>query len=105
MTRTATVFFDGRSLQPASPLDLRPNTSYVISIREEATAAAEARQGSGAAPDTTEAGTATPSAANLRMLELVRTWQAEPLTPEEDAVLDDFDAFQAQHPLRFNRLD
>ncbi|MCP4661361.1 MAG: hypothetical protein GY856_38650 [bacterium] len=47
----------------------------------------------------------SPSEANLRMLDLVRAWQAEPLSPKEEGVLDDFATFQAQHPLRLARLD
>ncbi|MGB8643629.1 MAG: hypothetical protein WCF84_00185 [Anaerolineae bacterium] len=32
METTLTVFFDGRVLRPDSPLDLEPNTHYVIKI-------------------------------------------------------------------------
>jgi hypothetical protein len=39
--------------------------------------------------------------ANLRMLALLQAWHAEPLTAAEEDVLDDFDSFQAKHPLRF----
>lgn len=44
------------------------------------------------------------SEANRRVLALLQAWQAEPLTAEEERLLDDFDEFQAQHPLRFTRL-
>lgn len=37
---------------------------------------------------------------NLRMLELLQAWQAEPLSKEEEQMLDGFAEFQAQHPLR-----
>ncbi|HSG39010.1 MAG TPA: hypothetical protein VLE27_05185 [Thermoanaerobaculia bacterium] len=44
------------------------------------------------------------SEANRRMLALLQAWQAEPLATDEERLLDDFDDFQAQHPLRFTRL-
>lgn len=44
------------------------------------------------------------SEANHRMLSLLQAWQAEPLTPDEERLLDDFEGFQAQHPLRFTHL-
>jgi hypothetical protein len=47
---------------------------------------------------------ASASEANRRMLGLLKAWKAEPLTPAEESVLDDFDAFQAQHPLRLTRI-
>lgn len=56
-------------------------------------------------PTTKAAPPVSPTEANRRVLDLLRTWQEEPLTPEEKQVLDEFDAFQAQHPLRFARLD
>ncbi len=102
MTTTATVFFDGRILKPSSPLDLQPNRSYVISIRKGDSATAEFQPQS----DATEANTTPePSKANLRMLELIRAWQTETLAKEEERVLDDFDEFQARHPLRLARMD
>jgi len=33
MEKTLTVVFDGRAFYPDSPLDLKPNTRYVITIR------------------------------------------------------------------------
>ncbi len=48
---------------------------------------------------------ASPSESNVRMLDLLRAWEAEPLSREEDRMLDDFEAFQARHPLRLARLD
>ncbi len=58
-------------------------------------------------PEPSESGAATPisaSQANRRMLGLLQAWQAEPLTADEERLLDDFDAFQAQNPLRFAHL-
>lgn len=46
----------------------------------------------------------SPQEANRRMLSLLRAWQAEPLTADEERLLDGFDDFQTQHPLRFTRL-
>ena len=34
MTRTVTAVFDGETLRPSSPVDLEPNTRYLITIRE-----------------------------------------------------------------------
>jgi len=42
--------------------------------------------------------------ANRHMLALIKAWQTEPLTADEERLLDDFEAFQIQHPLRFTRL-
>jgi hypothetical protein len=55
-------------------------------------------------PDSGAASDRSASEANRRMLALLQAWKAEPLTSDEERVLDDFDAFQAQHPLRFTRL-
>jgi hypothetical protein len=56
-------------------------------------------------PESAEAGTApAASEANRRMRALLQAWKAEPLSPEEERLLDDFDEFQAQNPLRFTRL-
>ncbi len=52
-----------------------------------------------------DAAVPSPSDANVRMLDLLRAWETEPLSPEEDRVLGDFEAFQARHPLRLARLD
>lgn len=41
------------------------------------------------------------SAANRRVLSLLQAWQADPLTADEERLLDGFDDFQARHPLRF----
>lgn len=41
------------------------------------------------------------SEANRRVLTLLQAWEAEPLTADEERMLDELDAFQAQHPLRF----
>lgn len=54
-------------------------------------------------PESPESGAVSPrsaSEANRRMLALLQSWQAEPLTADEERLLDDFDAFQAHHPLR-----
>lgn len=46
------------------------------------------------------------SEASSRMLDLLRAWQDEPLSKEEERVLDGFAEFQARHPLRLaHRLD
>lgn len=42
--------------------------------------------------------------ANQRILSLLQTWKAEPLTEDEKLLLDEFDEFQAQHPLRFTTV-
>lgn len=36
MTEKVTVLFDGRVLLPQTPLDLQPNTRYLVSIEPEA---------------------------------------------------------------------
>jgi Arc/MetJ family transcription regulator len=41
------------------------------------------------------------SEANHRLLALLQAWQDEPLTSDEERLLDEFEAFQAKHPLRF----
>jgi hypothetical protein len=59
-------------------------------------------------PEAPESGAPSPrsaSEANRRILALLQAWQAEPLTTDEERLLDDFDAFQAQNPLRFTRPD
>lgn len=40
--------------------------------------------------------------ANRRALQLLDSWKAAPLSAEETRVLDDFDEFQAQHPIKFD---
>ena len=58
-------------------------------------------------PASPESGAGSPrsaSEANLRMLALLKAWQAVPLTVEEERLLDDFDAFQAQHPVHLTRV-
>lgn len=45
------------------------------------------------------------SEANRRMLDVLQSWKSEPLPPEEEHALDDFEAFQRRHLLRFVRLD
>jgi hypothetical protein len=58
-------------------------------------------------PEASESGASSlrsASEANRRILALLEAWRAEPLTTVEQRLLDDFDAFQAQHPLRFVRL-
>ncbi len=52
-----------------------------------------------------EASVPSPPESNVRMLDPLGAWQAEPLSAEENRVLDDFEAFQARHPLRLARLD
>ena len=41
MTKKVTVVFDGSVLRPDAPLDLTPNTRYVIVIQELISAAVE----------------------------------------------------------------
>jgi hypothetical protein len=58
-------------------------------------------------PESSESRAGSPHSAsevNRRMLDLLQAWKAEPLTAEEERLLDDFDDFQAQHPLRFVHL-
>jgi len=52
------------------------------------------------APDT-GASPQSVSKANRRTLTLLQSWKAEPLTADEERLLDEFDTFQARHPLRF----
>jgi hypothetical protein len=49
-------------------------------------------------PESPESEAASPrsvSEANRRVLALLQAWQAEPLTADEERLLDDFDSFQA----------
>lgn len=58
-------------------------------------------------PETPDSGDASPqsvSEANRRTLTLLQSWKAEPLTADEERLLDEFDTFQARHPLRFTTL-
>ncbi len=55
-------------------------------------------------PESSESGAASPHEANRRMLALLQSWQAKPLTVDEERLLDGFDDFQSQHPLRFMHL-
>jgi hypothetical protein len=54
ITKTLTAVFDGRVLQPESPLDLEPNARYVITIQD-----AHPGEGIGDAWDVLEALTGT----------------------------------------------
>jgi hypothetical protein len=54
-------------------------------------------------PDTA-ASSQSVSEANRRTLTLLQSWKAEPLTADEERLLDEFDTFQARHPLRFTTL-
>jgi hypothetical protein len=77
-----------------------------IELREAPPDVGEARVIVTFLPAAPESGAPSPrsiSEANRRMLALLQVWRAEPLTSDEERVLDDFDAFQAQHPLRFTR--
>jgi len=38
MTKIVTAVFDGRALHPDTPLDLEPNTRYVITVQDTASA-------------------------------------------------------------------
>ena len=78
-----------------------------IELREAPPRVEEARVIVTFLPGPSESGGASPrstSEANRRMLSLLQAWRAEPLTADEERLLDDFDDFQAQHPLRFTRL-
>ena len=55
-------------------------------------------------PDSAAASPQSASEANHRILALLQAWQAEPLTADEARLLDEFDEFQARHPLRFTTL-
>ena len=51
-------------------------------------------------PESSESRSASASSAseaNRRMRALLQAWQAEPLTPDEKRLFDEFDAFQAQN--------
>ncbi len=87
LTTVAGVFKNGRIEFEEDPPALEESRVFVTFLSE--------------AP----AALASPSESNVRMLELLRAWQAEPLSPDDDRVLDDFEAFQARHPLRLARLD
>lgn len=78
-----------------------------VELREAPPGVEEARVIVTFLPESSASGAAAPlsvAEANRRMLGLLQAWQAEPLTAEEERLLDDFGAFQAQHPLRFTRL-
>jgi len=73
-----------------------------IELREAPPALEQARVIVTFLPESPEPTSPRPaSEANRRMLALLQAWQAEPLTPAEEDVLDGFDSFQASHPLRF----
>jgi hypothetical protein len=64
MSQTATVTYDGKSLFPDKPLNLRPNHRYIITIQE--------------IPSETEAGTAWDVLASLAgSVEAPENWSAE----------------------------
>lgn len=78
-----------------------------IELREAPPVVEEARVIVTFLPESSESGAVSlrpTSEANRRMLGLLQAWKAEPLTAEEEHLLDDFDDFQAQHPLRFMHL-
>jgi hypothetical protein len=89
VTTVEGVFRDGRIELREPPPDVEEARVMVTFLPERAVS---------------KAGSPRPSEANLRMLGLLKSWQAEPLTAEERRLLDDFEAFQAQHPLRLTRL-
>lgn len=41
MSKTIKVVFDGQTLRPESPLDLQPNTEYIVTIESELPRVAE----------------------------------------------------------------
>jgi hypothetical protein len=58
-------------------------------------------------PELLDSGSALPhsvSEANRRILALLQAWQAEPLTADEELLLDELEDFQSRHPLRFTTL-
>ncbi|HKI05292.1 MAG TPA: hypothetical protein VKK31_25145 [Thermoanaerobaculia bacterium] len=78
-----------------------------VELREAPPGVEEARVIVTFLPESPESGAASlglASEANRRVLALLQTWQAEPLTTDEVRLLDEFDDFQAQHPLRFIHL-
>ncbi len=75
---------------PAGPAEL-----IVLSQSPERPRATHGRRkGSAALPE-----------ANERMLELLKSWHGKPLSADEKRIHDDFEAFQAKHPLRLSRLE
>lgn len=75
-----------------------------IELREAPPAVEQARVIVTFLPGPLESGATSPppaSGVNRRMLAVLQAWQAEPLTADEKRLLDEFDAFQARHPLRF----
>ncbi len=73
-----------------------------IELREEPPTVEQARVIVTFLPGPLESGPASPrsvSGANRRMLALLQSWQAEPLTASEERLLEDFDVFR--NPLRF----
>jgi hypothetical protein len=78
-----------------------------IELREAPPSVEQARVIVTFLPESPDSGAASPqsvSEANRRILTLLQAWQAEPLTADEERLLDEFDAFQARHPLRFTTL-
>jgi len=69
-----------------------------VELRETPPGVEEARVIVTFLPEPPESGAASlglASEANRRMLALLQTWQAEPLTADEVRLLDEFDDFQA----------
>jgi hypothetical protein len=89
VTTVEGVFRDGRIELREAPPDVEEARVIVTFLPE--------------APETEAASPRSVSEANRRMLTLLQAWQAEPLTADEKRLLDDFDAFQAEHPLRLTR--
>ena len=76
-----------------------------VELREEPPAVDQARVIVTFLPEGHGDDDSSTSTVNRRMLDLLRAWQDEPLSREEETLLDDFDAFQGEHPLGFARLD
>jgi hypothetical protein len=87
LTTVEGVFRDGR-------IELREAPPPVEQARVIVTFLPEPLDSSDASPQPV-------SEANRRILALLQGWQAEPLTADEERLLDEFDSFQARHPLRF----
>lgn len=76
-----------------------------IELREAPPAVERARVIVTFLPEPLDPEAATPQTAldaNRRVLTLLQAWKAEPLTADEENVLDEFDKLQARHPLRFS---
>lgn len=89
LTTVEGVFPDGRvELREAPPVD---QARVIVTFLPE-----PPKSGAGSSQLASEA--------NRRILALLQAWSAEPLSADEERFLDEFEAFQAQRPLRFATL-